>query len=70
MGFLFVCFVGANDAGAASGGHLAFGRLARFASFWSVKDANCSAVVWLASLPRLSRNGNVRASFPSLVWLV
>ena len=25
--FLVVCFVGANDAGAASGGHLTFGRL-------------------------------------------
>ena len=32
----------------------------------TVKAANCSAVVWLASLPGLSRNGNVRASFPSL----
>ena len=29
LGFLFVCFVGANDAGAASGGHLTFGRFAR-----------------------------------------
>ena len=28
LGFLFVCFVGANDAGAASGGHLTFGRFA------------------------------------------
>ena len=28
--FLIVCFVGANDAGAASGGHLTFGRFASF----------------------------------------
>ena len=39
-------------------------------AFGSVNDAKCSAVVWLASLSRLSRNGNVRASLPSLVWLV
>ena len=34
LGFLFVCFVGANDAGAVSGGHLTFGR---FASFLALK---------------------------------
>ena len=28
--FLIVCFVGANDAGAASGGHLTFGGFASF----------------------------------------
>ena len=36
----------------------------------AVKNAKCSAVVWLASLSRLSRNENGRASLPSLVWLV
>ena len=35
-----------------------------------VKNAKFSGVVWLASLSGLSRNENVRASLPSLVWLV
>ena len=38
LGFLFVCFVGANDAGAASGGHLTFGR---FASFGAISQNPC-----------------------------
>ena len=36
--FLVVCFVGANDAGAASGGHLTFGRFA--SSLLHLHDGN------------------------------
>ena len=61
---------GTSGPGAVSGCSARTPPSAQRRVFWPVKDANCSAVVWLASLSRLPRNGNVRASLPSLVWLV
>ena len=45
--FLIVYFVGANDAGAASGGHLTFGRFASFGASTLVRK-------WLAKMTKMA----------------
>ena len=71
--FLFVCFVGANDAGAASGGHLTFGRFARFTSVYSPQvTPPFSAVKNFSFLPlrRLANRRHCRPAQPSTVFIL